>query len=115
MGVISILVIVVVAIVAIWLLSATLGLVASLIIPLIVWAIIGWLAGKLMRGRGYGTVGNILLGIGGGLLGSLLFRLIGFRWVENVWLVGSLIVGVVGALILIWLVRTFTDNKRFGL
>ena len=39
---------------------------------LLVGAIAGWLAGKLMKGRGFGLVGNIIVGLVGGLLGGWL-------------------------------------------
>ena len=39
---------------------------------LLVGAIAGWLAGKIMKGRGFGLVGNIIVGLVGGLLGGWL-------------------------------------------
>ena len=74
----------------------------GLIISLLIWAVIGWLAGQLMRGRGYGALGDILLGIGGGIVGSLIFQLLR---IGVGGLVGNIIVGVVGAVILILIGR----------
>ena len=71
------------------------------------WAIVvgfigGWLAGKFMKGRGYGIVTNIVLGMIGGVIGRFVFSLLGL----SAWnLLGSIIVSFVGAVILIWLVR----------
>jgi uncharacterized membrane protein YeaQ/YmgE (transglycosylase-associated protein family) len=71
------------------------------------WAIVvgfisGWLAGKFMKGRGYGIVMDIVLGIVGGVIGRFVFSLLGL----SAWnLTGSIIVSFVGAVILIWLVR----------
>jgi len=71
------------------------------------WAIViglisGWLAGKFMKGRGYGIAMDIVLGMVGGVIGRFVFRLLGL----SAWnLVGSIIVSFVGAVILIWLVR----------
>ena len=45
----------------------------ALIIFLIIGAIAGWLAGQLMRGGGFGLIGNIIVGIVGALIGSALF------------------------------------------
>ena len=43
---------------------------------IIVGLIAGWLAGKLMRGYGYGAVADILLGLVGGIIGSILFGVV---------------------------------------
>jgi uncharacterized membrane protein YeaQ/YmgE (transglycosylase-associated protein family) len=95
-------------------LPTAISLVFALIIPVIIWALVGWLTGKVMRGRGYGALNNILLGVGGGVLGSILFRLLNLQGIGDIWLVGNLIVGVVGAVVLIYVVRLFSDNKAFG-
>lgn len=100
-----------IALVALFALSAVLGIVVDLFIPVLVWAVIGWLSGQLMRGRGFGVLGNILLGLGGGVIGSVLFGLLG---VGAGGLIGRIVAGVVGAVVLIFLVRTFSDNKEFG-
>ena len=107
----GIVIIIVIALVALFLISAVLGLIVDLFIPVLIWAVIGWLAGQLMRGRGFGVLGNILLGLGGGVIGSLLFGLLG---VGAGGLIGRIIAGVVGAVVQVFLVRTFTDNKSFG-
>jgi len=73
-----------------------------LIWTVVIGLIAGWLAGKVMKGRGYGVVMDIVLGIVGGVIGRSVFGVIGLgSW--NV--IGSIIVSFVGALILIWLVR----------
>jgi uncharacterized membrane protein YeaQ/YmgE (transglycosylase-associated protein family) len=64
--------------------------------------IAGWLAGKIMKGSGFGLVGDLVVGILGALVGGWLFSLVGIAaWG---WL-GSIIVALVGALILLYLVR----------
>jgi uncharacterized membrane protein YeaQ/YmgE (transglycosylase-associated protein family) len=109
----GVIVFVLLAILVLFVASAALGLVFDLFVPVLIWALIGWLAGQLMRGRGYGVLGNVLLGVGGGIIGSIIFRLLNIG-VGNVWLIGNIIVGVVGAVVLIWVVRTFSSNKSFG-
>jgi len=74
----------------------------SLLYTILLGAFIGWLAGKLTKGSGFGAVGNILVGIVGGALGGFLFDVVGL--VEDGSLIGSLITGVVGALVLLFLV-----------
>jgi uncharacterized membrane protein YeaQ/YmgE (transglycosylase-associated protein family) len=63
----------------------------------------GWLAGQVMKGGGYGVLGDIIIGIIGALLGGWLFGQLGL-WPGG-GLIGSLIVAFLGACILIWLLR----------
>ena len=75
---------------------------SGLIWTVVIGLIAGWLAGKVMKGRGYGVLMDIVLGIVGGVIGRSVFGMLGLAsW--NV--IGSIIVSFVGALILIWLVR----------
>ena len=73
----------------------------SIIIILIIGAVAGWLAGKIMKGRGFGVIGNIIVGIVGAFLGGFLFGLLG---IAAGGLIGSLITATVGAVVLIYLV-----------
>lgn len=70
---------------------------------LIIGGIAGWLAGRVIRGEGFGLILDILIGILGGWLGGWLFGLIGLGSGHS--LIGRLIVAFVGAIVLIWLVR----------
>ncbi|MHC4379619.1 MAG: GlsB/YeaQ/YmgE family stress response membrane protein [Planctomycetota bacterium] len=78
----------------------------SLLYTILLGALVGWLAGKLSKGSGFGAAGNILVGIVGGAIGGFLFDVIGL--VEDGSLIGSLVTGVVGALVLLFLVGKFT-------
>ena len=73
--------------------------------PLLFWQIIGalagWLAGKNMRGGGFGVLGNIVVGIVGAMIGGTLFRMIGLPPVSTL---GSLISATVGACVLLYVV-----------
>lgn len=62
----------------------------------------GWIAGTLMRGKGFGLLGNLIVGVIGSLLGSFIFGLLGLGAYG---LIGRLVVAVVGAVILLWLIR----------
>jgi len=75
----------------------------SLIWFLIIGAIAGWLAGLLMKGGGFGLLGDIIVGIVGAVLGGWLFGVLGIS--AGGGLVGSLIVAFIGAVILLFLVR----------
>jgi uncharacterized membrane protein YeaQ/YmgE (transglycosylase-associated protein family) len=75
---------------------------SGLMWTVIIGFIAGWLAGKVMKGRGYGVPMDIFLGILGGVIGHFVLGLLGLgAW--NV--IGSIFVSFVGAVILIWLVR----------
>jgi uncharacterized membrane protein YeaQ/YmgE (transglycosylase-associated protein family) len=70
---------------------------------LIVGLIAGFLAGKIMKGSGYGTLMDIVLGIVGAFVGGFLMRLVGFAGEGG--LIYTILVATLGAVILIWLVR----------
>ena len=59
----------------------------------------GFIAGKLMRGGGFGLVINLIVGVVGGVLGGWLFGLFG---IHTGGIIGSLITSVVGAVVLLW-------------
>ncbi|MBP9837149.1 MAG: GlsB/YeaQ/YmgE family stress response membrane protein [Proteobacteria bacterium] len=63
----------------------------------------GWLAGQLMKGGGFGTMGDIVVGVIGALIGGSLFAALGVS--AGGGLVGSLVVATVGAMVLIFLLR----------
>ena len=73
------------------------------IVKIALWALAGWLASRLMKnGKPQGWLGNILLGIAGGAVGSILCKIIGIDAYHGIW---NIIVSVGGACIVIWLVR----------
>jgi len=80
------------------------GIVAWLIVGLIA----GFLAEKAMMGSGYGIIGDIILGVIGAFLGGFLFG--SFVHAEYA-LIGSTVVGFVGACILIAVVRAVAPGK----
>ena len=62
----------------------------------------GFLAGKIMRGQGYGVLIDLVLGLVGAILGGFVFGLLGL---SGYGLVGQLVIATAGAVMLIWLVR----------
>lgn len=68
---------------------------------LLIGLLAGWLAGQIMKGKGFGLFGNLIVGVIGALLGGLLFRLLG---VPSTNMLGSLVTAVVGALVLLYIV-----------
>ena len=98
------------AILAVIVLGSVLGWAVGLIFAVISWMLAGMFAGRLIRGRGYGPVGDVLLGLAGGFVGSLVLGLFGIGGIGNIPLIGNILVGVIGAVILVWLVRQFADR-----
>ena len=70
---------------------------------IIVGLIAGWLAGVVMKGGGFGVVGDIVVGVIGALLGGWLFSTMGVSTGGG--LLGAIIVALIGAIILIFLLR----------
>lgn len=68
---------------------------------LIVGAVAGWLAGQVMKGRGFGLLGNIVVGVLGAVIGGWLARPLG---IAASGLVGTLLVAVGGAIVLLFVV-----------
>jgi uncharacterized membrane protein YeaQ/YmgE (transglycosylase-associated protein family) len=69
---------------------------------LLVGLIAGWLAGKIMKGGGYGLVGDLVVGVIGAILGGYIFTWLG---ISMGGLVGSIVTALVGAIIFIYLLR----------
>ena len=75
----------------------------SIVVILIVGLIAGWLAGKLMRGSGFGIIGDIVIGIIGAVIGTWLFSLVPSIPIPlNI--VGDIIKAVIGAVILLFVI-----------
>jgi uncharacterized membrane protein YeaQ/YmgE (transglycosylase-associated protein family) len=77
---------------------------------LLVGLIAGFLASMIMRGGGYGIVGDIIVGIIGAFLGGWLFSLLGVS--AGGGLIGSIIVALIGAIILIAILRAISGGTR---
>ena len=78
----------------------------SVIWYIIIGIVAGFLAGKIMRGGGFGLLINLVVGIIGGLLGGWVF---GFAAGG---ILGSLITSVVGAVLLLWILSLFRKHPR---
>ncbi|MCE2472423.1 MAG: GlsB/YeaQ/YmgE family stress response membrane protein [Anaerolineae bacterium] len=78
-----------------------LGRLIGLVLSLAVWGSSGYLAGKLLQGRGYGLLGNIVLGIVGGFVGSLLVTLFGITGLVKLPFIGGILVGALGSAVVV--------------
>lgn len=74
----------------------------QLLVFLVIGAVAGWLAGKIIKGGGFGILGNIIVGILGALVGGWLFGVLGIS-VGGEW-VGPLVTATVGAVVLLFVV-----------
>gem|GEM_PF-29861 len=83
------------------------GIIATLIIG----AIAGWLGGTIYKGSGLGLIGNIIIGILGGivgywLLGSVFHISLGEGWI------GSILTGAIGAIVILFLINLIFKKKK---
>jgi uncharacterized membrane protein YeaQ/YmgE (transglycosylase-associated protein family) len=75
----------------------------GILVILFVGLIAGWLAGKLVRGTGFGLIGDLIVGIAGALVASLLFPRLGIHLGTG--LVSEIIYSAIGAVVLLLIVR----------
>ncbi|HRF62314.1 MAG TPA: GlsB/YeaQ/YmgE family stress response membrane protein [Candidatus Competibacter sp.] len=75
--------------------------ITALLIFLAIGALAGWLAGQIIKGGGFGIVGNIIVGVIGSILGGVLFKVLG---ITAFGLLGSIIMATMGAVILLFLI-----------
>src|SRR3981081_1040162 len=85
----------------------------GILVILFVGLIAGWLAGKIVRGTGFGIIGDILVGIAGALVASFLFPKLGIRIGSG--LVSEIIYSAIGAIILLLVVRMIRTGGRVQL
>ena len=71
---------------------------------IIIGIVAGFVAGKLMRGGGFGLLVNLVVGVIGAVLGGWVFGLLG---ITTTGIIGSLITATVGAIILLWVISLF--------
>ena len=83
----------------------------SLIVILFVGLAAGWLAGKVVRGSGFGILGDIVIGIAGAFVATFLFPKLGIHL--GLGLVSEIIYSAIGAIILLLVVRLIRGGGRF--
>ncbi|CAB3974166.1 GlsB/YeaQ/YmgE family stress response membrane protein [Burkholderia sp. AU31652] len=76
----------------------------GLIIWLVIGAIAGWLAGVLVKGGGFGLLIDIVVGILGAVIGGWLAGLLGIGFSG---ILGSIVIALIGAVILLLVIRLF--------
>ena len=81
----------------------------GILVILFVGLIAGWLAGKIVRGTGFGIIGDILVGIVGALVASLLFPKLGITLGSG--LVSNIIYSTIGAILLLLVVGLLRGRR----
>jgi uncharacterized membrane protein YeaQ/YmgE (transglycosylase-associated protein family) len=82
----------------------------SLLVILFVGIVAGWLAGQIVRGSGFGLIGDLLVGVVGAFVGSWLLPQLGVHL--GVGLVAEIANATIGAIILLLLIRLFRGGGR---
>lgn len=77
----------------------------GLLYSLLIGAVAGWLAGKLMKGGGFGILMNIILGIIGGVVAGWLFGKLDINFVSGI--VGDILKGAIGASLILFVANFF--------
>ena len=77
---------------------------------IIIGIVAGYVAGKIMRGGGFGLIVNLGVGRIGGVLGGWLFSLLGIYSTGGI--IGSLVVATIGAIVLLWIVSLFSGRRH---
>ena len=81
---------------------------------LLAWIIVGLIAGFLasivIRGRGYGCIGNIIVGLIGSVVGGELASLLNISGVYQFW--GSVAIAFLGSCVLVAILQFFTGSRR---
>lgn len=72
---------------------------------IIIGIVAGFLAGLIMKGKGFGLIINLLVGIGGAILGGWLFDALGLSFGKGI--IGALITALLGAVILLFIISLF--------
>ncbi|UPJ43027.1 GlsB/YeaQ/YmgE family stress response membrane protein [Bradyrhizobium sp. 40] len=83
----------------------------GLLVILFVGLVAGWLAAKVVRGTGFGMIGDIVVGIAGALVASFLFPKLGIH--IGTGLISEIIYSAIGAVILLLVVRLARGGGRF--
>ena len=84
----------------------------SLIIIVLVGIIAGWLAGQIMRGSGFGLVGDLIIGILGAFVGSWLLPKLGIRLGAG--MVAAIANATIGAIVLLFVLSLLRGRGAFS-
>ena len=80
----------------------------GVLIAVLIGAICGWLAGQIVKGTGFGLIGNMVVGLLGALIFSMIFG--GLKPVPNAPILNEIAGGTIGAIILLFLISLFVKR-----
>jgi uncharacterized membrane protein YeaQ/YmgE (transglycosylase-associated protein family) len=83
----------------------------SLLVILVVGIVAGWLAGQIMRGAGYGLIGDLVVGIIGAFIGGWLMPRLGIHLGTGI--ISAIIDATIGALVLLFILRLVFGGGGF--
>jgi uncharacterized membrane protein YeaQ/YmgE (transglycosylase-associated protein family) len=84
----------------------------SLLVIIVVGIVAGWLAGQIMRGAGYGIIGDLIVGIIGAYIGDWLLPRLGIHLGTGI--IAAIIDATIGALVLLFILRLVFGGGRWG-
>ncbi|AMN39071.1 GlsB/YeaQ/YmgE family stress response membrane protein [Rhodoplanes sp. Z2-YC6860] len=84
----------------------------SLLIVLLVGVIAGWLAGQIMRGTGFGLIGDLIIGIIGAFIGGWLLPQLGIHLGAGI--VGEIVNATIGAMLLLFILSVLRGRGTFS-
>ena len=84
----------------------------SLLVIVFVGIVAGWLAGQIVRGGGFGLIGDLIVGVLGAFVASWLFPSLGLHLGTGI--VSEIIYAAIGAIVLLLVVRLISGRGRFA-
>jgi uncharacterized membrane protein YeaQ/YmgE (transglycosylase-associated protein family) len=83
----------------------------SILVILVVGVVAGWLAGKVVRGSGFGLLGDLVVGVLGAFVATLLFPRLGIHLGTGVAL--EIVQSTAGVVLLLAMLRLFSRRRRW--
>ena len=84
----------------------------SLLVIVFVGIVAGWLAGQIVRGGGFGLIGDLIVGVLGAFVASWLFPSLGLHLGTGI--VSEIIYAAIGAIVLLLIVRLISGRGRLS-
>jgi uncharacterized membrane protein YeaQ/YmgE (transglycosylase-associated protein family) len=85
----------------------------SILVILLVGLVAGWLAGKIVRGGGFGLIADIAIGIVGALIASWLFPKLGIHIPVGTGIIRQIVYATIGAVLLLLVIGLFGRGRRW--
>ena len=83
----------------------------SLVLMLVVGVVAGWLAGQLVRGTGFGLIGDLIIGVIGAFIGTWLLPRLNIHIGSGI--VGAIVSATIGAVLLLIILRVFRKRGKW--